>query len=517
MARKISADLRRRLREAAKARWARAIEEGTVRRKAAAPRVTPVKENRAGKPAPSTSSKGANASQTASAPSAQNGRNGSAPEWKEQLAQLLRKEALPAKKPARDALLFFSFIHRDHRLVIQPGFVTASAVPPELWGDRAALGAFLSKKQNDTLIRSHTFALQSYQLDSYRWVNAAPGHRALVTQASQQLQWSYYNQEQANWEALSNALVFRGSEQQLIREPLEVLPDVARIELEMQRVDEGLRLSLVFVLLDRTIKLGAPGLEIFHDSPLWLCQGGQVFQAGIDRYKFNLLRRQAEVVIPAAAADEFYQRSFADVVAAYDLRGESLIAETLTGVTPQPRLYLVEQDRQLRALLRFAYNGLDCVGAKIAPPYGYARDIERDFAVKVERRPELEKEWWERLGKDEFGLKCGYLRDGTTQDVFLLRTKTHPYDFLKNSVPKLAEAGVEIFGEADLKLARINRARPTISFNVSSGIDWFDLKAVIHFGELEVSLAEIRKALRKSERFIKLADGSIGEIPPEWL
>ncbi|HEX9001365.1 MAG TPA: SNF2-related protein, partial [Blastocatellia bacterium] len=125
--------------------------------------------------------------------------------------------------------------------------------------------------------------------------------------------------------------------------------------------------------------------------------------------------------------------------------------------------------------------------------------------------------WWHRLGTDEFGLKHGHLRDGTTQDAFPLRKKVHPFDFLKNMVPKLASAGVEIFGEAELTLAKINRARPTISFNITSGIDWFDVKAVINFGDLEVSLAEIRKSLRKKERFIKLADGSIGEIPEEWL
>ncbi|MGH9940521.1 MAG: DEAD/DEAH box helicase, partial [Blastocatellia bacterium] len=453
----------------------------------------------------------------ASAPKAAISQNGAAPAWKEQLARLLRKDALPARKPSQEALLFFSFVRRNHQFVIQPGVVEAFVAPPELWSDRAALGAFLSEHRDDPVIRSHTFALQQYQLDSYRWVNDAPGRRAIVKQALQQSQWSYYNQVQADWEGLADALVFSGSEQELIQKPLEVLPDVARIELEMQRVDEGVRLSLVAVLPDRAIKLNAPGLEIFSESPLWLCEGGRIFQVGVDRYRFHLLRQQAEVVIPSSATDEFFQRSFADVVSSYDLRGENLIGETLTGVTPQPRLYLTEQEQQLRVLLRFAYNGLDCVGAKSAPPYSYTRDVERDVVVKIERQCELEKQWWERLGKDEFGLKCGNLRGRTTPDVFLLRAKTHPYDFLKNSVPKLAEAGVEIFGEADLSLARINRARPTISFNVSSGIDWFDLTAVIHFGELEISLAEIRKALRKRDRFIKLADGSIGEIPPEWL
>jgi non-specific serine/threonine protein kinase len=101
--------------------------------------------------------------------------------------------------------------------------------------------------------------------------------------------------------------------------------------------------------------------------------------------------------------------------------------------------------------------------------------------------------------------------------IYRLRARTHPVDFLLHRVPKLVEDGFEIYGEEQLKSARVNRQKPTISFSVSSEIDWFDVQAIINFGELQVSLKDIRKALKKRERFIKLADGSIGEIPEEWL
>jgi non-specific serine/threonine protein kinase len=39
----------------------------------------------------------------------------------------------------------------------------------------------------------------------------------------------------------------------------------------------------------------------------------------------------------------------------------------------------------------------------------------------------------------------------------------------------------------------------------------------IQYGEQEVKLKEVRQALKRGENFIKLADGSIGQIPPEWL
>ena len=94
---------------------------------------------------------------------------------------------------------------------------------------------------------------------------------------------------------------------------------------------------------------------------------------------------------------------------------------------------------------------------------------------------------------------------------------SHAVDFLLNKVPLLAQDGFEVYGEEKLTTARVNRSTPTISFNISSGIDWFDVQAVVNFGDLEVALKELRKAMRKRMRYIKLADGSIGEIPEEWF
>ena len=37
------------------------------------------------------------------------------------------------------------------------------------------------------------------------------------------------------------------------------------------------------------------------------------------------------------------------------------------------------------------------------------------------------------------------------------------------------------------------------------------------FGEEQVSLRDVRKAMKKGERYVKLADGSIGQIPEQWL
>jgi SNF2 family DNA or RNA helicase len=55
------------------------------------------------------------------------------------------------------------------------------------------------------------------------------------------------------------------------------------------------------------------------------------------------------------------------------------------------------------------------------------------------------------------------------------------------------------------------------SFSVTSGIDWFDVDATCEFGDEQIDLPEILKALKKGEQFVTLDDGSMGILPEEWL
>ena len=40
---------------------------------------------------------------------------------------------------------------------------------------------------------------------------------------------------------------------------------------------------------------------------------------------------------------------------------------------------------------------------------------------------------------------------------------------------------------------------------------------IVNYGDIRVSIADLKKAVKKNKRFIKLADGSMGHIPDEWF
>ena len=79
-------------------------------------------------------------------------------------------------------------------------------------------------------------------------------------------------------------------------------------------------------------------------------------------------------------------------------------------------------------------------------------------------------------------------------------------------VRHLLQAGWHV--EADGKAFR----RPgSTRVDVSSGIDWFELRAEVDYGGATVELPLLLEALRRGDTMVPLGDGSFGLLPEEWL
>ncbi len=64
---------------------------------------------------------------------------------------------------------------------------------------------------------------------------------------------------------------------------------------------------------------------------------------------------------------------------------------------------------------------------------------------------------------------------------------------------------------------KLYHAASDFQIAVASGIDWFDLTGSVQFGDQVVPLPRLLSAARKGEHLIRLADGTFGVLPEEWL
>ncbi len=219
--------------------------------------------------------------------------------------------------------------------------------------------------------------------------------------------------------------------------------------------------------------------------------------------------------MPRDEAEQFRDLYFERIEQAAPLVGQQVSWEILN-TDPIPRLYLHHEEGQsIEAELRFGYGDyeLPSSGTKLPEPMAIAKTPGRWGGAKIQRNLEKELEYYMMLADARYGLKrAGADRPG----VFQIRARMHPLDFLMKCVPALTAAGFEIYGEKTI--AKVNRHTPTISLNISSGIGWFfDVNVVVQYGDQQVNFNEVRRALKRGERYIKLADGSVGQIPETWL
>jgi non-specific serine/threonine protein kinase len=316
--------------------------------------------------------------------------------------------------------------------------------------------------------------------------------------------------------ASTNSLLFFGDSKNPLKKRLKIATDPVKLSLELNKDDQGLHIRLKAALGEDSLQLNPHIIQVVQDSPLWVLQMPFLMRMEYpsDIELISTFRELNSVTIPSQQEKDFQNKYFLDLARQIHLEG-NLITRERTQTQPIPRLYLSDEYDELQVQLRFKYDDVEIPYDPDLPTESIYHKPDTWTLICIQRKPEQEKEILERLGAPTYGLKRAPYpaRPGW----FRLRARTHPVDFLLNTLPRLAKKGFEFYGEEELKTARVNHNKPTISFNVSSEIDWFDVKTIVNFGELEIGPKEIRRAMRKHERFIRLPDGSIGEIPEEWF
>ncbi len=154
---------------------------------------------------------------------------------------------------------------------------------------------------------------------------------------------------------------------------------------------------------------------------------------------------------------------------------------------------------QLAGQIWFDYAG---VLIAAGDPAGGAADADRRVFIRRDRA--AERDALAMLPRYGFTPPRGVAVDGgeLAHHVEVARGR------LDSSVSQLASVGwtVEVAG-------RRYRPAGSVAWNVTSGIDWFELSAEIDFGGVRAELPALLEALASGGRSVVLSDGSVGILP----
>ena len=363
----------------------------------------------------------------------------------------------------------------------------------------------------------------TYGISAGNDVNISPFHKTMLELSLESN--NYYRSQ--NLTAKLDVLrqfdmpIFSGSRKQPFESLLSFSPHLAQVRFDLSEKENQLTLSLKADVGDKIIDLYQKSTEIFGNDPYWL-KTETLLAKCADGYPHFLVQKlisKGALLIPKAQKSFFVTNYLVPLLESLPLGGTAVAHQKLNTSLEGKQLYLEEKEGNLAVTLHFRYGQISLPHTPMYPRLTTtldetSSDAEQLTLLEVHRDPELEEAVYRGTSSAQYGLKYA---PKMSDETFVLRSNMTPLDFLLKKLPVLVADGYEVFGEENLKSVRVNRHTPTISFNVSSGIDWFDIQTLIQFGDVPVDLKTIRQSLRRKERFIKLADGTIGEIPEEWL
>lgn len=186
----------------------------------------------------------------------------------------------------------------------------------------------------------------------------------------------------------------------------------------------------------------------------------------------------------------------------------ALIKEVKEG-QPEISVLLIEKGEHLLFQPVFTYKGFKVKASDkdtILVPDG-------DKVLLVKRNKEAEEGFISRLGS----LHSQFINQPQTKSLVLKGS-----DVLKNNwfflfVDAMKEMKIPVYGFDALKNFRFNTAKPSTHIHLSSGVDWFDARIQLAFGEQHIGIDEIQKALSNKQSFVQLNDGTLGILPDEWI
>ncbi len=187
---------------------------------------------------------------------------------------------------------------------------------------------------------------------------------------------------------------------------------------------------------------------------------------------------------------------------------KSLVQEIKDG-NPEVKLFLMEKGDFLVFQPSFSYKGYETRTRdrdELIVPLG-------DKVLVVHRNREKENEFIQKLQN----LHSSFVFNEDTGTLALKGT-----DVLKNNwfflfVDAMKDMRTPVFGFEALKNFRFNTSKPQTKIFISSNTDWFDAKVDIVFGDQQVTVAEVKRALANKQQFVQLNDGTLGILPEEWL
>lgn len=312
-------------------------------------------------------------------------------------------------------------------------------------------------------------------------------------------------------ENIDSEKIFLAKDKNFTHTPIEIAKEKAGILFHFRRNENGTNYFATIKLGDQKISFSQNNSELIIQEPAWLLCNKQLitFKKDTDGNKIKPFLNKKFINIPSKSEGMYFEKFVKPLIENYDV-----YAEGFDIVTEQYRAFPILK------INNFTENGL-CAGLYFNyGPYQFPYHSIKMVSVSLEKKADnyvfhrvrRSKQWENNIVKvlETIGLE---LFEGS---LFITNSRTaNLIEIINRNIGNLNQFGFEIDQSQLNKVYHIGESQ--ISFNISRNEDWFDLKAVVRFGEFKIPFLQLKQYILSGNREFELPDGSIAIIPEEWF
>ncbi|TAJ09287.1 DEAD/DEAH box helicase [Marinilabiliaceae bacterium JC017] len=295
--------------------------------------------------------------------------------------------------------------------------------------------------------------------------------------------------------------------------------DLVKINVSAQLLDAfyEVKEDNAFVHLDLKLKIGE---DIIKSTQLNRKQSGNFIYSfentlyAVKNYNVGMLLSNytEDIKMAKAHKEQLFQHVIKPLSKNFDIEFNQGVydVETVELDFNKKQVFLTEKDEHLIISPQVEYH------QGVSVHLGTSGNVlveEEEGIIEYKRNFELEEDFAEFIA----ALHPNFQSQNSDKNFYLHYTEfTHDMWFYK-FFDALQANDVEVYGLKELKSFKYSPYKGKISTSVSSGQDWFEVDVKVSFGDNQVKLKDIRKAVLNNQKYIQLKDGSVGVLPNEWF
>lgn len=314
--------------------------------------------------------------------------------------------------------------------------------------------------------------------------------------------------------------------------PIEVLEPTSTILFHFRRNDDNTHYFPTIKYKDEKIEFQGRKSYIVSKAPAFLVCDDKLysFSKYVDGNKLVPFLKKRFVVIPKKVEDTYYRKFVAPLVASFDVYAKGFDIKT-ERYHPEPKISMselaVNQSASIGLFGQQNGNGNGAVKEELKilfdvsfnyNSYNFRADNGTEISVTVESEAE-NYTFYRIIRKNREELRIlNLLKD------LGLELKNSKCTLSQSSAIDWLSRNQEILNAENIKLIQKNATNKryfigvtSISVEVNENIDWFDIHAVVKFGDYEIAFKELRKIILRKGNEILLPNGEIGIIPEAWI